>query len=892
VIRSVRADGRLETGGVFVPILRKRVLDRIAGAAMQRVVLLLAPAGYGKSVALRQYLDAIKDPFVRYDVQPDNTALLGFVRGFADAVSAIAPDARRTLAAAYEANAASSTSGSDLAMWMHSHLQTYRGVIAIDDLHLAQDDQAVQQFLGSIVERTKGRVQWIIASRSYLGLPIGTWLAYGECDLAIDEQDLQFSVDEAKEAARAFRLGVRDDELHELLELTEGWPTAISFALRSSTRSVDLRSVSTMTREMIYHFLAEQVYQGFTDDERAFMECAALLPQIELSVMVAAGFDNAASLLEEIRARTAFIQEEAPGSGRYRLHDLFRDFVVRQLAMRGDEAQRGARVRVAQTLLSLARVAPALRLFAEAGDYETLIAALREHGLSLTVHGHGDEVEDAVRAVRSRAPNDPYVDGLLGLTSTMKGEYAEGDRLIARALRGNADPALRTELTLRRAIVRSNQTGDPDPHLLEFIDDPSIGEQARVEAKAILASSYARNNRTEEARRMIADVQEFLPSVTDPEVVAKLTGRLGRAYLFLNDSVAAQPLLETSAELSSKLGLWSNVQRSYATLATVSLVERNDSAMALRYAQLAAAAAAKAGDYYDLQHSLLVMLSIEVRRGNPERCAEIERQLAGLRSNDALPGPFVASSQAHRHAWNENFAEAHRLFGSILNRQFHLSDRVLVRSLHALCLALDGKSHESATATTATVEALRAARREQTLVGTLTFEVAQLFAACGEIVNERYTMAERILYKRAPFSQEGIAKRMRALVEEILRWARDPAYAEIDVQDDLSAVRDFGLGGHGRYFRLVIDAVESRRQKAARTTEVILTASEQRILRDLAAGMKPKDIAQDLGRSIHTVRTHIQNLVEKLECHGTAEAIAAARRMGLLEEPGEQRSQV
>jgi ATP/maltotriose-dependent transcriptional regulator MalT len=892
VIRSVRSDGRIETGGVFVPIVRRRVLDRIAGAAMQRVVLLLAPAGYGKSVALRQYLDSIKDPFVRYDVQFDNTGLLGFVRGFADAVSAIAPDARRTLAAAYQANAASSTSGADLAMWMHSHLQAYRGVIAVDDLHVAQDDQAVQQFLGSIVERTKGRVQWIIASRSYLGLPIGTWLAYGECDLAIDEQDLQFSVDEAKEAARAFRLGVRDEELQELLELTEGWPTAISFALRSSTRSVDLRSVSTMTREMIYHFLAEQVYKGFTDDERAFMESAALLRQIELEVMVAVGFDHAASLLEEIRARTAFIQEEGRGSGRYRLHDLFRDFVLRQLAMRGDEAQRRTKIRVGQTLLTLDRVAQALRLFTEAGDHETLIAILHEHGLSLTVRGHGDEVEHAVRLVRPNAPRDPYVDGLLGLTSTMKGEYAEGERLIARALRGNADSALRTELTLRRAVVRSNQTGDLDPHLVAFVDDSSIGEEARTEAKAILASSYARNDRVEDARRMIAEVQRALPGITDSEIVAKLTSRLARAYLFLSDSAAAQPFLETSADLSTKLGLWSIAQRSYAMLATISLVERNDSTMALRYAQLAAAAAGKAGDYYDLQHSLLVMLSIEVRRGNPDRCAELERQLAGLRPNDALHGPFVASSQAHRHAWNGNFGEAHRLFGSILNRQFQLGDRALVRSLHALCLALDGKSHESATACSATVEALRAARREPTLVGTLTFEVAQLLTACAEIVNERYTMAERILYKRAPFSQEAIAKRMRAVVEEMLRWARDPAYAEIDVEDDLCAVRDFGLGGHGRYVRLVIETIESRRRKAARTAVVVLTASEQRILRDLAAGMKPKDIAQDLGRSVHTVRTHIQNLVEKLECHGTAEAIAAARRMGLLEDTAERRGQL
>jgi ATP/maltotriose-dependent transcriptional regulator MalT len=868
---------------VFVPIVRKRVLDRIAGAAMQRIVLVLAPAGYGKSVALRHYLESIKDPFVRYDVQANDTGLLGFVRGFADAVCDVAPDARRALVAAYEANAASPTAGSDLAMWMHSHLRAYRGVIAIDDLHVAQDDHAVQQFLASIVERTKGQVQWIIASRSYVGLPIGTWLAYGECDLAIDEQDLQFSVDEAKEAARAFRLGVRDEELHQLLELTEGWPTAVSFALRSSTRSVDLRSVSTMTREMIYHFLAEQVYKGLTGEERAFIESAALLPQIELNVMIAAGFDNAAALLEEIRARAAFVQEEAHGSGRYRLHDLFRDFVLRQLTMRGDEAARKTKIRMAQALLSRHRAAPALRLFAQAGDHESILAMLREKGLSLVMHGHADEVEHAVRAVRSAAPNDPYVLGLSGLTGLMKGEYAEGERLIARALRADADSALRRELSLRLAIVRGNQNKDPEPQLRPLIENPSTDADACVEAKAILAGYFARNQRVEDARRMIDEVRHALETITESELVAKLSNRLARAYLELSDSEAAQPFLETSADLGTKLGLWSIAQRSYSMLATVELMRRNDPAMALRYAQLSASAAAKAGDYYDLQYSLLVMLGIEVRRGNLERITEIERQLAELRSSDNARGPYIASAQAHRHAWSGQFAEAHRLFGSILNRQYQPADRALVRALHALCLALDGKSRESAAACESAVEGLRAARSGQTDFGAMTFEAALLLVACAEIVNERYTMAERLLYKRAPFSHDGIAKRMRAVVEEILRWARDRAYPAVDVEDDLSAIRDFGLGGHGRYFRLVVDCIEKRRQEGARTNEA-LTASELRILRDLAAGMKPKDIAQELGRSVHTIRTHIQNLVEKLQCHGTAEAIRAARRMGLLDD--------
>jgi ATP/maltotriose-dependent transcriptional regulator MalT len=882
MIRPVRSDGTIDTGGVFVPIVRRRVLDRIASAAMMRVVLLLAPAGYGKSVALRQHLDTVRDPFVRYDVLPDHVGLLGFLRGLTDTLSQVAPGARATLAGAYESNATSRSAGLDLAMWLHSHLKNYRGIIAIDDLHVVQEDRDVSQFIGSIVERTKDQIQWIFASRSYVGLPVGTWLAYGDCDLAIDDHDLQFNVDEAKEAARSFRLGVREDELEELLQLTEGWPTAMSFALRSSTRSANLRNIATLTREMIYHYLAEQVFSALSEEEREFIEVTALLPEIELDVMVAAGFDKATALLEAIRARSAFIQEERDRPGLFRLHDLFRDFLLRQLQLHGDEKVRRSRARVARALESRGRVVPALRLFAEAGDDAMVSSLLRQHGLALTTRGHVDDVEYAIRRLQPAAsiPDDPDLLGLLGCARIVRGQYTEGERLVQRALHSRAGVELRTELNLRLALLRTNRGGDPEQQLLELIADPSAGAMPHLEAKALLAGYYAKQQRASETRQLIGEVQASIAQVTSDETLAKVLQRIGFALSELGDFSVAAPLLEEAAEIATRQSLWSLVRRAYGVLSTIAILGRNDQAMGLRYAQQGAAAATRAGDYFDLQLSLLQMLSIEVRRGEADRAMEIERQLGELRSNDTLNGPYIASSQAHRHAWNGRFAEAHRLFGNILNRQSQPADRALVQALYALTLALDERPRESAQACEAALDALRLARDARTTAGTLIYEMAQLFVACAEILSDRLTMAERILYRRAPFTSDGIAKCMRRVVEQSLRLARDSSY-DVEVDEDFGAIRDFGLGGLGRYFRMTITRLQERRAEAPKTAE-LLTATEQRILRDLARGMKPKDVSIEMGRSVNTIRNHIQNAIEKLQCHSRNEAIAEARRRHLL----------
>ncbi|MBV8344300.1 MAG: response regulator transcription factor [Candidatus Eremiobacteraeota bacterium] len=62
----------------------------------------------------------------------------------------------------------------------------------------------------------------------------------------------------------------------------------------------------------------------------------------------------------------------------------------------------------------------------------------------------------------------------------------------------------------------------------------------------------------------------------------------------------------------------------------------------------------------------------------------------------------------------------------------------------------------------------------------------------------------------------------------------------------------------------------------------VLTKSEREVLRLLAAGLVPKEIATETLRSINTVRVHIANAVEKLDCHGRNQAVAVAQRLGLI----------
>jgi DNA-binding NarL/FixJ family response regulator len=86
-------------------------------------------------------------------------------------------------------------------------------------------------------------------------------------------------------------------------------------------------------------------------------------------------------------------------------------------------------------------------------------------------------------------------------------------------------------------------------------------------------------------------------------------------------------------------------------------------------------------------------------------------------------------------------------------------------------------------------------------------------------------------------------------------------------------------------------ALQSMRARSKADTELArrmerLTPRELQILELMAEGATTDAIAQDLGMSRHTLRTHTQNILTKLAVHSKTEAVVAAIRMGKVTPPG------
>jgi LuxR family transcriptional regulator, maltose regulon positive regulatory protein len=876
MVSALQREERSDGGGA-APIERPRLGERLAASETCPITLLIAPAGYGKSVALRQYLRSIREPNVRFVLRAEHVTLLAFLRGFTESLRESAPHAITSLAGAYERSTGSAKRAGVLASWLHAHLESFAGVIAIDDLHLADDDPEVARFLTSLIERTKGKIRWILASRSTTGLPVGTWLAYRDADLAIDEQDLRFTLEEAREAAHGLGLAIRDEELTELLTLTEGWPAALTFALRTSTRSSELRNVSALTREMIYRLLAEQVYGALDADERGLLKVAVVLPVIDVSVLERAGFDRAFTIVERLRERTAFIYEESPGI--YHCHDLFRDFLRRETALAGKHSQQTVYDRAARALEAGGDVEHAIVSYVASGSSGDVVRLLERHGLDLLERARGDVVANAVEALdeKTRRENASVV-ALQGALQAIAGKFARAESLLRRAIdRAGSDRDLVATTSLRLASLIGNQGRE----VREILDPVASDEQQRAayraEALSLIAARQAISGDLSAAEVAIETLETLLPDVDVEAARARILHHLGIVNRHRGNINGAFQKLTQASDLASDLHFFSVASRTYAVLSNLSLHEEDDVGRQLQYAEASADAARKAGDAFALQTALLQILSARMRTADASRSLAIEQQLTGLRT-DALARRYIMAFRAMRLAWEGRFGEAHELLSTCWAEMAYGVDNVCSGAQYALFLALDGRRDTSSAQVKdvlANVSGLRASGRfdRRAIV------ICQVFCALAECVNGRSTNADRIL--RRLTADDPIEEVAVKIARDVLRAVRGRTGNRLpDVTDSIKTLTELGYNDVARLLAAVCQRMNELAAVAERPG--ILTATERDVLRRLAVGLVPKDIAIETDRSIHTVRVHIANAMAKLDCRGRSEAVDAARRRGLI----------
>jgi LuxR family maltose regulon positive regulatory protein len=847
---------------------RGDMMARLEAAKHHRIVLLRAPAGFGKTSVLRLWHASLAR-------QGAQVAWLTFDNADRDPARLLLSLRAALLGGGAQGDASMST----LNATSVAHL-------FLDDVERL-DEAAIRLLLSVIGEMLPAGLRIYLASRSLHQVSVAN-LKAKHILIEMNLETLRFVPAETEAYLHHANLFLSDEETHWLHQATEGWPAAIELLVLAWKRiqgSVakclpDLHGMNDLS-----DYLAEEVLRAQPDDVQAFLIATAPLQSfcVELADAVR-GRDDSAQLIARIRLSGLPIQPI--GEHWFRYHPLFAGHIVRHY-----QPVRGGRdslyARAAAWLAQHGRGLDAFDCHIKAGDHagaadvlEPLAETLRVRAQFLSLIHCCDQLPEELLRSRPRLSRSL----LVGLAYSSR--RADAQRWIAyfrqQAGTPGSDPAYAEGLRafetvlafLDGDIARSVSLAErnwPGPR--------HIHPYERGVMATNLAYSYLARGALPQAVRMLIEARRICGesgSVTTMSVVVFLQAYLdamqGRLDLALEQMATIEQLLSQHSATIPPAFLYSYG----GGLLLMLLYERNrihDVAVHMKFARGMAGLALPwdTGSALQVIQAKLMALQtgplgakrwleceiMKARKQAPPqvRCA-LENELSrlvvvvGNRSSiagyaalldctDSEPSPWIFSSQEIDGA---GIAQA-RL--AIASGELAIAQEQLQRLL-------------------AQAEAMGRVWRAAKLRVLLALALergGQAGAALAQLALALEQGAQSGLIRTFLDEGEGVVR----LLETLKRQAAPQLSAAAAAH--LASLLAVAAGPQG-----------------SKPAPAQLTPAERGLLSLVAQGQSNREVAASLGLSINTVKWHMAQVFDKFGVANRVQAVNHARQAGLLNE--------
>ena len=367
-------------------VSRTALVNRLRAAGAFPTVLVVAPAGYGKSTLLAQWAerDVRRFAWVSVDEQDDDPVLL--LRHVACALDRIRPLAPELV------EALESPTGS---VWRRvlprltaelSH-RSSPVVLVLDGCDRISSEESLAA-VTTLIENVSPGSMVALAGRAQPKLPIAA-LRAAEPVLEIGAYELAFSRREAEILLRGCALELDPEAIAALLERTEGWPAGLRLAALTShelgTGPLDLAEITGDDRYLADYFRAECLAR-LTPARRRFLRRASILDRLSGSLCDAVlERRGSGAELEAIEGANLFLVPLDRRREWFRFHHLFRDLLRHELDEHEAELVPVLNRRAASWYESHGQSESALGHAQAAGDTDEAARILSSVGLELDV---------------------------------------------------------------------------------------------------------------------------------------------------------------------------------------------------------------------------------------------------------------------------------------------------------------------------------------------------------------------------------------------------------------------------------------------------------------------------------------------------------------------------
>ena len=337
---------------LHLPSPRRRLVQRaritgqlnVGGAQGARLVLVAAPAGFGKTTLLAQWLAAEASQHrVAWLALDSGDADIGmFLTDLVAAIQTAEPQAGVDALALLEAGGTVQTN--DVLVSLINDLDVLAGpiIVALDDYHVI-DGAAVHEAVTFLLDNLPPQVTLAMTTRADPPLPLSRLRGRGEL-VEVRAADLRFTIDEAEVFLNeVMGLQLEPALVASLEARTEGWAAGLQLAALSARAHTGAAGGSgdvagfveafSGSHRFVLDYLVEEVLGQQTDEARVFLLDTSVLDEMTGGLCDAlTGRSDGQAMLETLERGNLFVVALDDERRWYRYHHLFADALRVRLA--------------------------------------------------------------------------------------------------------------------------------------------------------------------------------------------------------------------------------------------------------------------------------------------------------------------------------------------------------------------------------------------------------------------------------------------------------------------------------------------------------------------------------------------------------------------------------
>lgn len=356
-------------------LTRPRLLEFLEDAEGVKLVILRAPAGYGKTTLLAEFARGRQECACWLSLDEEDADPARFLELLVCSLAQRYPGFGRSTLAALRQD----TQGALASLVNEAHAQLPPGptLLFLDDFHHVSP--ALDALLNRLLALLPPKLRLYLATRSLPEIDMISLTARGEVT-GLSARDLAFTPEELGaylEQSRGIHLG--EEDARRLIEESEGWITAVLL----TSQLLGQQLVATLSdapdgQPLMFRYLAQEVFDHLPEAERRFLLDTSVLDLMspELCDRLLRRSDSA-QLLQSLERREVLLARlETEGESWYRYHQLLQEYLQEQLRRRDPEGFARLHRRAAEIFLGEGHLREAVRHFLAGQDWSSATEAI------------------------------------------------------------------------------------------------------------------------------------------------------------------------------------------------------------------------------------------------------------------------------------------------------------------------------------------------------------------------------------------------------------------------------------------------------------------------------------------------------------------------------------